>query len=1040
MPTYHARSITVRLGSMPLAETTTSCIVLKKGEVAKRQSEAAEEKLLRSFLLDEKRVLFPGDPDGYELNWLGNAPFMQVQANGGFTQPSGPYDGSYRSNTCEDSRPQALSLHVKLSDKSFISGPSGKTHLKIEVLFNGQLSTCSLVHTNDIRSGAKSPHQVFAGSRADFLAERPWVILPPYTSTDGGTRRFRKTIAPTQRWTQISDALRKEAEDRGTNKDGESPPSAEFLRALANMQMPETIKDMQKPGGRKFGVVDVVITAGMGSKLTTGINYLKSPQRLKDSDYTVRTKTRMTNEASTSELDQTQDATETPGSLDAYTDAEEDSDARYERPSKRRALSLVATSSQPTLQNSSFASPFSGMQIPYLPPPKRITFRDDLVPVAGRVSPRCPSLEHRSDGHKEPLPLNDFYRTNETERGDSKAQNWSNDASRIFQEYRFPPPNLQASSPRTLSVHPIPISMSFTDTMIGHHAFGGPPIVTSTLGSSPMLQAFGNYSAFLAQPSSPDGTEALVSPSTSSPHVPYAAPTALMHPAITGGRGPPNTMSTPYHCSTYLPQQSPLGIYSSSLDSHMRPNGLPDLPPHMTSFFTYPEPAHCAILSTPSPAIFPSSGQLPPTAMFTVTSKPKQSASPIQDMATIGLNASRASLIVDRLVITGLNGLRVVDHRWKVPQHIVVNHSNSNEVIVGERGKTSSSEHHAPTARSVTWKQGTSCNTHPRTKSLNKNLRSNLVEKFVHGQRPVSIQDGQVNQAISLSLPYLQKHQGPTNKDLPVNPKIDIPDKIAPFVSVPLPTTTTTPALIAPVQTSISASSVRPNMPQRRALPRNASCGVQGPKAATFLLDDPEEVIREAARMRRSRSPTKLEVTLSVPSIMPLTRIGSSTDQIGPSDSSPLSSVPSSPVPEITGEEYVDTVTTLDHVLQLDGSPERRIPAALPRPLQTPSPTKSSFPTSKIRPPGLATPKTPVLPEQKKRKASHRSTTKPPRSPDRLRTVGNPPLNDDCVIAFAESEDKGDERGVLRQVKGERQGVFKEEYVVLAVRFFVAGG
>lgn len=54
-------------------------------------------------------------------------------------------------------------------------------------------------------------------------------------------------------------------------------------------------------------------------------------------------------------------------------------------------------------------------------------------------------------------------------------------------------------------------------------------------------------------------------------------------------------------------------------------------------------------------------------------------------------------------------------------------------------------------------------------------------------------------------------------------------------------------------------------------------------------------------------------------------------------------------------------------------------------------------------------------------------------------TVDNPALNDDCVIAFAESKDKDAERGVLRQVKGEKQGVFKEEYVVLAVRFFIPG-
>jgi hypothetical protein len=93
-----------------------------------------------------------------------------------------------------------------------------------------------------------------------------------------------------------------------------------------------------------------------------------------------------------------------------------------------------------------------------------------------------------------------------------------------------------------------------------------------------------------------------------------------------------------------------------------------------------------------------------------------------------------------------------------------------------------------------------------------------------------------------------------------------------------------------------------------------------------------------------------------------------------------------------------------------------------------------------LRRPALATPQSSPSPDSKKRKDTHRSSNKPPRSPDGLKTVYNPPLDEDCVVAFAGSKDKDEERGILRQVKGERQGVFKEEYVVLAVRFFIAGG
>lgn len=283
MPTYHARNITVRLGSVPLAVTTTSDIVLKKGEVAKQHSDVAEKKLLHSPYLQEKHILFPGDPDGFELNWLGKAPFMQVQADNGTTLPSG-----LTGNLSQHCNAQALALHVKLSEKAFFSGFTGKTHLKIEVLFNGQLSACSLTHTNDIRSGAKLFHQVFAGSRVDFLAERPWVLLPSFKTADGGIRRFRKTITPLERFDEISAALLKEAEERGTDKNGVPSPSAEFIDALAKMQAPASVVGLQKPGGKKFGVVDVIITAGTGNKPMTGVKYLKRPQRLKDPSYVVR--------------------------------------------------------------------------------------------------------------------------------------------------------------------------------------------------------------------------------------------------------------------------------------------------------------------------------------------------------------------------------------------------------------------------------------------------------------------------------------------------------------------------------------------------------------------------------------------------------------------------------------------------------------------------------------------------------------------------------------------------------------------------------
>ena len=76
---------------------------------------------------------------------------------------------------------------------------------------------------------------------------------------------------------------------------------------------------------------------------------------------------------------------------------------------------------------------------------------------------------------------------------------------------------------------------------------------------------------------------------------------------------------------------------------------------------------------------------------------------------------------------------------------------------------------------------------------------------------------------------------------------------------------------------------------------------------------------------------------------------------------------------------------------------------------------------------------------KRKRSPAYRGSIRPKRSADRLETINNPPLNNDCVIAFAESAKKKGKGGVWRQVKSERVGHFVEDSVVLAVRFLIAG-
>ncbi|KAF3049558.1 hypothetical protein E8E11_004889 [Didymella keratinophila] len=1042
MPVYHARSITVRLGSMPLGETTTSDVVLKKGEVAKRQSEAAEKKLLGSGYLAERRVLFPGDRDGFELNWLGNTPFMQTQVDTGFLQSPGSYAGNqgqaYR--TSEQNRLQALALHVKLSDKAFLSGFSGKTHLKIEVLFNGQLSTCSLIHTNDIRSGAKSLNQTFAGYRVGFLAERPWILLPPHTNADGGTRRFRKTITPTERWREVSAAVQKEAEERGTDKYGGLPPSATFLHALASMEMPESVPTMQKPGGRKFGIIDVIITAGYGNKFTTGTSYLKRPQRLKDSNYAVRAEIRSDDEVAAAEPDDSQDTTdkhvdETEADVTRNEAGGIDSDAIDERPRKRRAFSSVKGLPQPSPKKSDFHSPFLSGQVSALPPAQQ-TFSSSLSPIAGTVSPRCPSPEHRSDGHKQPLPANDHNRTYSMTCKSDDMHEWKNNASRISQEYHCSPPDPEWDALRAGSANPALTCMTASQSSFPNGPNGVTRFAGSPMASSPLPHLQGYYTSPPPQLLYFDQVDAPNALTHLGPSTPFVAPTTLMLPTPLKWPAPSSAITPPYHYPVSVQQPPQLSSFSYP-PAYMPPNGLPDFLPQTPPLHPFSGPAQSTTpVMSSSPLIQPR-GQLPPTAMFSVPSKPRRSLSPDKGAAKSKPDVSSNNITISRLVITGRGGKLIVDNTWSTPQriglatgHFTFGEGQAKQFTLQQRA--SFADHSAYERKDA---PNNSFSATSRATAPIKRLHTESTKKHAGEQR----RDSVVEPALEVQLPYLKRHQEPTNESPPVNPRIDVPDRIALFVPARI-LAVATPALVPmPVHTPRSASPTQPIVSQRRTFSRNPLPGIQGPKTATFLFDDPEEVLREAARMRRSRSPTKPAATPIVLSTTPIARNESTTDPDAQGSSSPLSSVPSSPLSEKPADVLSTAGAASTQIPQLDGSPERTIPATSPRKLLTPLPKKPALPTPKLQHPGPNAPQKSISPNAKERKASQLLPTRPPRSPDRLKTVDNPPLNDDCVIALAESIDKQEERGVLRQVKGERQGMFKEEYVVLAVRFFVAG-
>jgi hypothetical protein len=1047
MPIYYARGVSVRLGAMPLTDTITPNIELRKGEVARKQCEEAEKKLLGSGLLQETRVSFPGDESGFELHWLGGAPFMQVRTgdhlfeeefhdqpffSGATEDPTHlrrlPAPNGHITRPLNNNDPLALSLHVKLSDITFISGMDrqNKVHLKIDTFFNGQLSSCLFVPPHDIRSGAKSLHQVFAGYRSDFLVERPWVILPPQKNADGSHRKNKSFRLPENRWEDICQALRREADARNTDKDGNIPPSAEFLKALATMQMPEQVISMQKANSRTFGVVDVVITAGDGRKVTSGAGYLKAPQRLMDENFPepvvsagAGEKAHSTNPDGVNDSESRQSPAPTKGYFDQGAEGESDYDYDYESTSKRQALvpHILSTVSAPTAVHSHFS---------------RKLLRDALISSTPKTAPLMLQRSRTSDHMVSANPIASSqakkgleFLMSSTERGRTHRDHAnlgraSYDTPRSL--YCFPTSNITLAG--TPQIRPSPYSLHYSDPVRAHQSsrnlmsqissdstsaqssplrgFAKGPDTPSQQCCPPGQRGEENMSDFEERRiSAPMPTEWPELPRQSSMivhHMPLAIPTVpwLLPPHL--APQPPGASELPGHVPNMLPVSTNFGR-----------QGLPMFGGH-----TYP-PAYDRQLSMP----------LPPTAMFSVPKKPRSSLSPSRKLQVDKPKKSQRSVLVKRLIIKGNHGATIVDHKWSTPPHIVISDGVSYAIRSAEHSPphslASSSSWIVPTAGS------TACQKSSKTtvQADNEHLPCDDEKQDDYS---ASHTEAETSNARSRDLSASRDAEADSKQQM------DAPATTAPSSLQEVKTKTNTVARLA--------------VPQRRTPSGTNILGVQGPKATAFWFEDPEEILREAAKQRRAASPIKCSHRSSTPMERTTTeQVNTGLEFMKAGSSSPLSSVPTTPEP-VAGLELNESSTpsfvpskveASESIPQSDGSPERAVVSTSLSKF-TSSPMKlASSSTTRLVPKPQSTPQSSISPNTKKRKFQGRYLVKQPRSPDRLKTISNPPLNRNCVIAFAESEDKESERGVLRQVKGERQGVFAEEYVVYAARFFIAG-
>jgi hypothetical protein len=860
-----------------------------------------------------------------------------------------------------DSKPQALVLHLKLSDRTFTTGLDQlKTHLKIDVFFNGELSSCLFVPTNSMRSGAKELHQVFAGTRIDYRAERPWIILPHGVAADGTRKNVASESTAHQRWQQICQALQQEASQRGVDADGSAPPTAAYLQALATMHTPEQISGMQKPGGMLFGIIDLVISAGDGRKITSGAGYLKSPQRLVDETFPFVARSGIiANELVKADHGEVvSDSMEhSPKLNDVHTEA--DSEVDYEPPSKRPALALHESSMHHTL-NAEYEPRFEtaageARRRCFRPQRQNTQNASSLSgPADSIVGEASVPTQYDNTSLADSSPEQGRTYTGSRHVPDGEA--WADALSTESHQGLSSQLSTSPAAGHTSWTWSTPFSLPPSDSRLGH-------VIDNDLMYPPLFQMRDVLQQSKQSDFTNNSSQRLFEHPTSTYYFPRSVRCTTSHEALTGTE--------------------------PKMPTHM----FPWTQSHPSRHASLPSD-YCHIVPVNEVSYFPydyhHSAPLPPTGLFTVPTKPKSSVFSRKEKSTTGPHKSRRSIRIKRLVINGRDGVVLVDHHWPTIQHVQKSNLGSQDV---PSCRVSPAEAGAPRLIERTIAQS----------SLDQE-----VQNEVEGHVPTPTTPIDVNLPSSPVLPG-DKRQAITR------------DSILEHGTLPSPN-------------NVSMAKCQP-APQRRAALGHGILGVQGPRAAPFWLEDPEEILREAAKLRRSRSPTKRD---GKPSTAPKLEVAAeavgNTDMPEARTSSPLSSVPT------TLESDRESFPTGEGQVQFDGSLERTISSVPICSSHAPSPARMMPAATSASPiEALFLPKSPPCPDTKrKRKALASRNLRQSRDRNRPRTTNNPPLNTDCVIAFAEGQDEHG-NGISRQVRGERQGVFHEEYVVFAARFFIPG-
>ena len=187
-----------------------------------------------------------------------------------------------------DSQPvsKGLMLMVQVEEMSFLQTYGTENEyldLKIDVFFNGDLCASSYITERARRHNSVKEDLVhyYSGLRVHNRKERPWILIPTeHNPGDIPERSAREARKAEERLAWINRALSQYASDH-RHANGKLSKLGVYLKNLSKQCFPEEARPYLKSSLTKFGVIDVIVTAGNGKKDPSWANKLDKPRGIR---------------------------------------------------------------------------------------------------------------------------------------------------------------------------------------------------------------------------------------------------------------------------------------------------------------------------------------------------------------------------------------------------------------------------------------------------------------------------------------------------------------------------------------------------------------------------------------------------------------------------------------------------------------------------------------------------------------------------------------------------------------------------------------